>query len=128
VNRLILILPFIGALSACGVPSLFIGSDPHDPPKMITQQDEDNAMMAVVVCFKRSAGQLDDSYSPATSIAVGMESACAGEWDNSVRIQSRNMNWQTQKLFREKMESEELKVATQVVLDERASTRRFSGN
>jgi hypothetical protein len=125
-NHLTVVVGLSVCLSGCGIPSLFNPATNSSNFHPYTAADEDTAMKAVVTCFYKSAGQLDDGTSNATSVAIGLESSCANEWNISVSVQARNMNWQTQKLFRERMETQELQVATQIVLDERANTRKLS--
>jgi hypothetical protein len=111
-------------LMGCGVPTWF--ENTSEPIR--SSYNSVDAEKAVVDCFYSNSIKLDDGISDPVSVAYGLEPPCSSQWDvaTSMEADERNLNLAAKIRFIEKMKSDELKIATSVVLTERKNRALMS--
>jgi hypothetical protein len=81
-----------------------------------------------VLCLARAARRLDDFKSDAATIAQGMLSACAAEFDEDVRVYSRNLDLQGRQKVAAMLREGSLDRAVQMVLVNRKAKAHWGAN
>jgi hypothetical protein len=124
-------LPMLAVLLACSA----CASDPPPAPPLaqISPPDPDliarvkaereTASRTYVLCLAAAAKRLDDHRSDPASIARGMLSACATEFDADVRAHSQNLDLQGQQQVANQLRETSLDSAIQLVLKNRQATQ-----
>ena len=81
------------------------------------------AIATSLACMIRAAHNLDDGISDATSVAYAVVGACGTELHRAEEIAAPNVDYQSLQRFKDRVETNNLKTATEIVLDNRARAK-----
>jgi hypothetical protein len=109
-----LALTLAGSLSDCA-------SSPS--PQPVTEQEKNEASEAFIACLVAADRRLDDHISDASTIALALRPFCNAQFVRSFELGARGLSPYGQELYDEQADATFLRVATTVVVDERAKRR-----
>ncbi len=109
-----LALTLAGCLSGCA-------SSPSPPP--VTEQEKNEAAGALIACLVAADRRLDDHISDASTIALALRPSCNAQFARSFELGARDLSPYGQELYDSHADAVFLRVATAVVVGERAKRR-----
>jgi hypothetical protein len=107
-----LALTLAGCLSGCA-----------SSPPPVTEQERSDATDAYMACLVAADRKLDDNRSDASTIALALRPFCAAQFARSYDLFGRNLSPVAREMYDEQADATFLRVATAVVLGERAKRR-----
>jgi hypothetical protein len=92
-------------------------------PPAASVQERNDTLRTLNVCLDAAARKLDDGTSDASTIALGMRPACAGEYARSRDAYASDLNPAAARIFHRSDDQMFIQIATAAVLNERADRR-----
>jgi hypothetical protein len=89
----------------------------------VTEQEKNEASEAFIACLVAADRRLDDHISDASTIALALRPFCNAQFVRSFELGARGLSPYGQELYDEQADATFLRVATTVVVDERAKRR-----
>lgn len=114
-------------IAACTLASTLAGSlsgcASSPPPPPVTEQEKNEASEALIACLVAADRSLDDHISDASTIALGLRPLCNAQFVRSFELGARGLSPYGQELYDSQADAVFLRVATAVVVGERAKRR-----
>lgn len=89
------------------------------PPRPASDETIRAAQLDYIRCMDNAAKELDDHWSDASTIAMGVSAMCQPEFNRSVELVGQQYAPEPKLMFKRKAESHQLEMATSVVLKRR---------
>jgi hypothetical protein len=109
-------------IAACALASIAAGCAAK--PSVTSDQERNDAMLALDACLHSAARSLDDGRSEADTIALGLRPSCAAQFVLSRDVYASQLNAAAAQLYHRTDDQAFMQLATAAVLAERAKQRQ----
>ena len=91
--------------------------------RLASEEPKQKAMKDYMGCLEAAAAKMDDGKSDAMTVAMAIKPLCAGEFAQSVKLSGSGLSPYARNLFEEKVQANQLELATTAVLDHRRGAK-----
>jgi single-stranded DNA-binding protein len=105
--------------TTCVILFLMLAGCLPEQQELASEEAKQKAMKDYIGCLEAAAAKMDDGKSDAMTVATAIKPLCAGEFAQSVKLSGSGLSPYARNLFEEKVQANQLELATTAVLDHR---------